>query len=247
MNIIHALILGIVEGVTEFLPISSTGHLILASRLLGIAQTDFVKSFEIIIQLGAIFAVIVLYAQALLKNPDICKKVLWGFVPTGVLGIFLHSIIKEKFLGNNAIVVWALFVGGIALIALELFMRNRKNALVEISYGSAFLIGASQALAFIPATTIAAGLLLGISRERVVEFSFFLAIPTMIAASGLELVSAPSLFTSGNFMALGVGFLTSFIVAVGAIKLFMRFIQKHSFVPFGIYRILIALAFLYLL
>ena len=169
-----------------------------------------------------------------------------------VLGIFLHSIIKEKFLGNNAIVVWALFVGGIALIALELFMRNRKNALVEISYGSAFLIGASQALAFIPgvsrsATTIAAGLLLGISRERVVEFSFFLAIPTMIAASGLELVSAPSLFTSGNFMALGVGFLTSFIVAVGAIKLFMRFIQKHSFVPFGIYRILIALAFLYLL
>ena len=164
----------------------------------------------------------------------------------------MHSIIKEKFLGNNAIVVWALFVGGIALIALELFMRNRKNALVEISYGSAFLIGASQALAFIPgvsrsATTIAAGLLLGISRERVVEFSFFLAIPTMIAASGLELVSAPSLFTSGNFMALGVGFLTSFIVAVGAIKLFMRFIQKHSFVPFGIYRILIALAFLYLL
>ncbi|KKU45779.1 MAG: Undecaprenyl-diphosphatase [Microgenomates group bacterium GW2011_GWC2_46_7] len=89
--------------------------------------------------------------------------------------------------------------------------------------------------------------MLGISRERVVEFSFFLAIPTMIAASGLELVSAPSLFTSGNFMALGVGFLTSFIVAVGAIKLFMRFIQKHSFVPFGIYRILIALAFLYLL
>ena len=177
------------------------------------------------------------------------KKALWGFIPAGILGLLLHKIVKEKLLGNDLIVVWALLLGGVTLIALEFFVKNRKQSRDTISYGDACIIGAVQALAFIPgvsraAATIGAGLLLGISRKRTVEFSFFLAIPTMLAATGLELMTTPSLLISGNIMALGVGFLTSCIVAIVAIKLFLRFVQNHSFVPFGIYRILIALLFL---
>src|SRR3989344_5892455 len=152
MTIVDSIILGIVEGVTEFLPISSTGHLILASVLLGISQSDFVKSFEIIIQLGAICSVIVLYGKSFL-NGAILKKIIIAFVPTGIIGLALYTIVKTYLIGSQAVVLWALFIGGAALIIFELWHREAENAagsIEGISYGQAFWIGVCQSIAVIP-------------------------------------------------------------------------------------------------
>lgn len=250
MTILQAFIFGIIEGITEFLPISSTGHLILTSNILRVSQSDFLKSFEIIIQLGAIASAIFLYWKTLCNVENI-KKLIVAFIPTGVIGLLFYKIIKTYFLGNEHVVLWSLFLGGIVLIIFEIFHQEKEvfeRGIKSISYKQAFTIGLFQSIAIIPgvsrsAATIVGGLLLGLKRKTIVEFSFLLAVPTMLAASGLDLVKNASSFSSSQFTVLTVGFVTSFIVAIISIKLLLQFIQKHNFIPFGIYRILIALLF----
>ena len=250
MNLFHALIFGIVEGVTEFLPISSTGHLILTAHLLGFAQNDFIKSFEIVIQLGAILSVVVLYWRSLLVNPEVLKRVITAFIPTAVLGFIFYKLIK-KFLLGESVVLWSLFIGGILLILFELWHEEGKNDAEEItyiSYPQAFLIGAFQSIAMIPgvsraAATICGGLFLGIKRKTIVEFSFLLAVPTVLAATSLDLIKSAGSFSLDQFQFLLVGFTASFVMGIIAIQFLLRFIQNHRFISFGIYRIVIALVF----
>ena len=251
MNVAQAIIFGIVEGITEFLPVSSTGHLMLTARYLGVAQTEFVKSFEIAIQSGAILAVAVLYWNTLIKGANIYKKLLAAFLPTAVIGALLYKVIKRFLLNSTSVVLWALFLGGIALIIFEYFHREKENAagaLSEISYPQALLIGLFQSLAIIPgvsraAATIVGGLILGIKRKTIVEFSFLLAIPTMGAAMALDLAKSARAFSSNQFFLLAIGFVVSFVVALAAIRFLLTFIKRHTFIPFGIYRILAAIVF----
>ena len=249
MNLFTVLIMGIVEGITEFLPISSTGHLILTSRLLAIPQTEFLKSFEITIQLGAILSVVVLYWRLLATDLKALKRVAVAFVPTGVIGLIFYHVVKSFLLGNSSVVIWSLFFGGIFIIIFELFYRQKNDSVSDISsitYPQALLIGVFQSIAIIPgvsraAATIIGGLFLGLKRKAIVEFSFILAVPTMLAATGLDLLKNSSSFSSGQFGYLAVGFLVSFIVAILSIKFLLVFIKNHNFIPFGAYRIILAL------
>ena len=251
MDLGQALILGIIEGLTEFLPVSSTGHLILAARLLKLPSTEFLKSFEIAIQLGAILAVVILYASSFLRDFAIIKRIAAAFFPTAVLGLIFYKIIKNFLLGNAQIVLWSLFLGGIFLIVFECLHKEKNDAqedIAKMSLPKAFWIGVFQSLAFIPGVsragaTIIGGLILGLKRKTIVEFSFLLAVPTMLAATALDLLKNASSFHADQFLFLAAGFVSSFIVAVVSIKFFLHFIQRHNFISFGIYRILAALLF----
>lgn len=251
MTFLHAVILGIVEGLTEFLPISSTGHLILTADLLNLAKTAFLSSFEVGIQLGAILAVVILYAKRILTQLKLIKILIVAFIPTAAIGLALYKLIKTYLLGNTVVVLWALLIGGIVIIIFEHFYREKPEAVSEvenISYKQAFAIGVAQSFAVIPgvsraAATIIGGLALGLKRKTIVEFSFLLAIPTMLAATGLDLLKTGSVFTSIEWGMLAVGFAVSFTVALLAIKWLLKFIQKHSFVYFGYYRIAVAIIF----
>lgn len=250
MDLFQALILSVVEGVTEFLPISSTGHLILASRVLNIPQTEFVKSFEIYIQLGAILAVVVLYFQTLVSNIKLWKTLLVAFIPTALVGLMFYKMIKEVLLGNLAVTLLSLFIGGIVLIVFEKFVKEKEGikSLAQINLRQAFLIGAAQAVSVIPGVSrsgasIVGGVLVGLNKQVAVEFSFLLAIPTMAAATGLDLLRSDFSFSSQEMIALLVGFTGSFITATLAIKLFLKYVQKNSFAWFGVYRIVLAITF----
>lgn len=254
MTTLHAIILGIVEGITEFLPVSSTGHLILTAKLFGLSQDAFLKTFEIAIQAGAIFSVVALYWKTFITDWEADKKIIAAFIPTALLGLLFYKAVKD-ILGNDTIVVWSLLLGGIALIVFEYFHREPRDATPDIgsiSYRDALFIGCFQAIAFIPgvsrsAATIVGGLLLGIHRRTIVEFSFLLAVPTMIAATGLDVIKNAASFSNQQAGILGIGFIVSFIVALVSIKLFLDFITRYTFTPFGIYRIAVALLFLLLI
>jgi undecaprenyl-diphosphatase len=247
MDLLTAAILGIVEGISEFLPVSSTGHLILTSHLLGLKHTDFLKSFEIAIQVGAISAVIVLYWRALLVDLNILKKVMVAFIPTGIMGLTLYKLIKQFLLGSSTIVLWSLFLGGVLLVVFEMWHREKEDAVAEvkdISFRQALIIGCYQSLAMVPgvsrsAATIVGGLLLGLKRKVIVEFSFLLAVPTMLAATAYDLLKSGSQFSLDQAQLLAVGFITSFVVALISIKFLLRYIQTHTFIAFGIYRIVL--------
>lgn len=252
MNVFDALILGIVEGFTEFLPVSSTGHMILVSRLLGVADDLFTKSFEIIIQLGAILAVVLLYRNIIFKNVALMTKVVTSFVPTAVVGLALYSFVKNYLLGNVLIVISSLFFGGIIIILFERKYRKmemvQETTVEQITYKQAIAIGLFQAIAIIPgisrsAATIIGGEIVGLSRKTIVEFSFLLAIPVMLAATVLDVYKHHEVFTGQDWKLLSIGFVTAFVVAVVAIKSFLTYVQKHSFTAFGIYRIVLALIF----
>ena len=247
MSLLHAIILGIVEGITEFLPISSTAHLILASKLLTL-DSEFVKSFEIIIQFGAILSVVVLYWNRF-WNWDVLKKLVVAVIPTGVIGLTVYGAVKTYLLGNVTLVLLTLLIGGIALIVFERFRTSVDTEVdfTEITYRRAFLIGLFQAIAVIPgvsrsAATIVGGSLIGVSKRTIVEFTFMLAVPTMLAATGLELVKSRDAL-AGNYGILAVGFVVSFITAIIAIKSFLGYIKKRSFAAFGWYRIALAVAY----
>jgi undecaprenyl-diphosphatase len=251
MNIFDSIILGAVEGITEFLPVSSTGHLILTSKILGLATTDFLKTFEIAIQSGAILAVVWLYRHIFFKwNPEVWKRLFVAFIPTGILGLVLHKYIKAL-LGSEATVLSALFLGGIFLVLFDLFHKEKESALSDIStisYRTCATIGLFQSVAMIPgvsrsAATIVGGLLLGISRKTIVEFSFLLAVPTMAAATGYDLLKSAGEFSQADFSLLAVGFVVAFLTAIIGIKGFLKIIGDRTFVFFGAYRILIAVAF----
>ncbi len=253
MDILSAVILGIVEGVTEFLPVSSTGHMILTGKLLGLPDIDFLKSFEIVVQLGAILAVVALYARSLLVKPMVLLKVAVAFLPTAVIGFFSYKILKSFLLGSTQVVLWSLLLGGVFLIIFELLYKKPKNEgnIDQVTVRQAFVIGAFQSLAIIPgvsrsAATIIGGLFLGLGRTTAAEFSFLLAIPTMGAAVALDLSKNAMVFTWNDIVALTVGFFVSFVVAILVIKVFMRYLQQNNFISFGIYRVVLALVLLFI-
>lgn len=245
MNLWTAIILGIIEGITEFLPISSTGHMILASDLMGLEHTEFLKSFEIAIQVGAISSVVFLYWRLLLVDVEVIKRVALAFLPTGILGLTLYRVVKSYLLGSAAVVLWSLFLGGLFLIVFEYWHREEDDAAGEIrrmSYRTAVIIGLFQSVAMVPgvsrsASTIIGGLILGLKRKTIVEFSFLLAVPTMLAATVYDLLKSAPGMTVGQVDLLAAGFITAFIVALLSIKFLLRFIQTHTFIPFGVYRI----------
>jgi len=252
MTILQSIIFGIVEGITEFLPISSTGHLILTAKLLRLEQTSFMKSFEIAIQLGAILSVVVLYWKSLFIKKEVMKRIAVAFIPTGILGLLLHGFVKQYLLSSNMTVVLSLLVGGILLIAFE-FAHNEKEDAVEdvahLSYWRAALIGVAQSVAMVPgvsrsAATIVGGMLAGLKRKTIVEFSFLLAVPTMLAATVLDLSKSYKDFSADQFDVLAVGFIVSFFVALVSIKWLLRYVQRNTFVSFGVYRIAVAGLFL---
>lgn len=251
MDYIQALLLSAVEGFSEFLPISSTGHLILTAQMLRISQTEFVKSFEIFIQLGAILAVVFLYWKTVCTNILGWKKVMTAFIPTAIIGFVLYKLIKQFLLGDAYLTLAALLLGGVFLIILELRYKEKKHhvdTIAAISYKKAFFIGVAQSLAVIPgvsrsAATIIAGLFLGTKRKAAVEFSFLLAVPTMLAATGLDMISTNFSFSSYEWSLLLTGFIGAFMTAIIAIKFLLKFIESHTFIPFGIYRIILAILF----
>jgi undecaprenyl-diphosphatase len=246
MGFLEALILGIIEGITEFLPVSSTAHLILTNSLLNVPQTDFVKSFEIAIQFGAILSVVYLYWRDLFVNIEVAKRLAAAFVPTAVLGFLFYKIVKGFLFETNSIIVGALIVGGIGLIVFELLHKESDSAIdeiAEIPYSKCAILGLCQSLAMVPgvsrsAATIIGGLLLGLQRKAIVEFSFLLAVPTMLAATGYDLLKSGATFAVDQIWILAVGFGVSFIVALLSIKFLLSFIRTNSFISFGVYRII---------
>ena len=251
-----ALILGIVEGVTEFLPVSSTGHLILASTLLGY-DADKWAAFNVIIQLGAILAIVVLYWRtfwAVLvglfgRQPmslRFVRNILVGFLPSAILGFLLINNI-EALLGNAVVVAWALIIGGVAILIVERLAKPGEIVgVAEMPLGRVLGIGLIQCLAMIPGVsrsgaTILGGLSLGVERRTAAEFSFFLAIPTMLGATVLEFVKHRDTLMAGaggvGFGAVAVGFVVSFIVAIVVVRGFVHYISRHGFAPFAWYRI----------
>ena len=251
LSIGQAFILGVVEGITEFLPVSSTAHLDLTRHVMHLPATDYLKAFEVIIQFGAILSVVVLYWRKLL-DVAVLKKVMVAFIPTAIIGKLLYDFIKGSLFGNMTVILSALVIGGVLLIIFERY-HNRSEAEVdfgEITYRKAVLIGLFQCVAMVPgvsrsAATIVGGSLIGISKRTIVEFSFILAIPTMGAATVLDIFeNHESLAT--NIPALACGFVVSFFTAILAIKSFLAFIKKRAFSAFGWYRIVLAVVFFFL-
>lgn len=252
MTFIDTIILGIIEGLTEFLPISSTAHLIIAGDILRIPKSEFLKTFDIFIQLGAMSAVIVLYFKSFL-NIEILKKIMTAFLPTAVIGFLLYKFIKSFLFENNIIIALALIIGGVILIFFEL--RNKEETkderdIKDITYKQSFLIGLMQSLAVIPgvsrsAATIIGGLIQGISRKTIVEFSFLVAVPTIGAATFYDLLKSGGSFASADLSILSLGFIVSFFIALISIKFLLKCLSKKSFIFFGVYRIIVGLVILF--
>ncbi len=246
MTIFHGLLLGLIEGLTEFLPISSTAHLILAGAWLKLPSSEFLKTFNISIQLGAILAVVFVYWRRLLSSRALIGRVAAAFLPTAAIGLAFYSLIKRYLLDSLPLIAWSLIIGGLLILWLEKYYARRAVAAEQaesaISYKQALLIGLFQALAIIPGVsrsgaTIIGGLGLGIKRREIVEFSFLLAIPTMAAATGLDLLKTDLSFSSQEIYIWLAGFITAFLIALLVIKLFLRFIETNNFSVFGWYRL----------
>lgn len=250
MTIIDALILGTVEGLTEFLPISSTGHLILVSDLLGLKQTDAHKAFEVSIQLGSILAVLFLFAHKLLTNKTLWFKISLAFIPTAIFGFLFYKNIKALF-GIETVAIM-LIIGGIVFLILEYYRRNVDErdckSIEQLSYKEALTIGVFQSISMVPGTsrsgmTMIGGIFAGLSRKSAAEFSFLLAIPTMVVATAYDLYKNRTTMVVDDYTLLVVGFITAFVVALVTVKAVMKFLTSHTFVAFGIYRIVVGLIF----
>ncbi len=251
-GLVDVVLLGIVEGVTEFLPVSSTGHLILASRLLGY-DPDQWKLFNVVIQLGAILAIVVLYWRTFAavlgglarREPGavrFVRNVVLGFVPAGVIGLALHKQV-EALLGHAEVVAVALIAGGIAILVIErLAKRDTVHGVADIPARTALGIGLVQCLAMIPGVsrsgaTIMGALTMGVERRTAAEYSFFLAIPTMLGATVLELVKNRAALDAGAVHDIAIGFAVAFVVAVVVVRAFVAVISRYGFAPFAWYRI----------
>lgn len=245
MTIFDSIILGIIEGFTEFLPISSTGHLIVASHFLGLDQNAATKAYEVIIQFAAILAVVMNYKDKFtFQKINLWIKVFVAFLPVGAVGFVFSSQIKELF--NIEIVAIMFIVGGFVFLIVEKFFLKDEALLLhdveQITMKQSIFIGFAQVLALIPGTsragsTIIGALLVGLSRKASAEFSFLLAMPVMSAVAAYDMLKHYKEFSEANLVTLGVGFVVSFIVAYLTIKLFMKFLEKFTFVAFGVYRI----------
>jgi len=246
MNIFDASILGIIEGITEFLPISSTGHMIVASKFLGLAQSDFTKAFEVIIQLGAILAVLFSYKEEFtFKKIGLWTKIFISFLPIGIVGFLLAKQVKEIF--SVEIVAIMFIIGGIIFIVVEKFYKEDKQThlddIEKISYKQALYIGIAQVFALIPGTsragsTIIGAMLVKLTRKAAAKYSFLLAFPVMLAVTAYDFLKHFHEFVGARADVLAIGFIIAFFVALISMKLFMRFLEKFSFVSFGVYRII---------
>lgn len=249
MNTIEAIIFGIVEGITEFLPISSTAHLEITRLFLNLPLTEFIKTFEIVIQLGAILAIVYLYREKLFSSTVYFKKILISFIPTGIIGYILYSLIKEYFFGNTMLMLTALFLGGVLILLFENFTSKKEtnhNSIEDLSNRNLVILGIAQALAVIPGVSrslavILSGRALNIDKKTITEFSFLLAIPTMLSATVYDLYKNGVSFGKGEWMDLSIGFIVSFFVALIVVKWLLDYIKNHSFKIFGWYRIILSI------
>ena len=267
----HAVMLAIVEGLTEFLPVSSTGHMVIVSSLLGISSLEYTKMFTVNIQFGAILSVVVLYWKRFFQSIDLYKKLLIAFIPAAVLGFVLNNII-DQMLESILTVAISLVVGGIILLFIDQWFKNDSTHSTP-SARQAFLIGLAQCVALVPgvsrsAASIIGGLALGISRKGAAEFSFFLAIPTMLAAASYKFLTdflhldikddllnfnstkigaALSNISNHDLWMLLLGNIVAFVVAMLAIRFFIGFLTRHGFKVFGYYRIAVGLLIIIML
>ena len=247
MDILEAIILAIIEGITEYLPVSSTGHMIIVSSFFGIAQEDFTKLFTIVIQLGTILSVVVLYFKRFFQTIDFYFKLLIAFIPAVVFGLLLSDVI-DSLLESPLVVAFSLVIGGIILLRVDDLFGNSENT--EISYSTAFKIGLFQCLAMIPGVSrsgasIVGGMTQKLSRTAAAEFSFFLAVPTMLGATlkkSYDYYNSGFTLTSEQINLLIIGNVVGFVVALFAIKTFIGFLSKHGFKIFGYYRIIVGIA-----
>lgn len=250
MSVIEAIILAVIEGLTEFLPISSTGHMIIASSIMGINEFAFTKIFTVNIQFGAILSVVVLYWKRFFTSIDIYFKLFVAFIPAAVIGLLLSDYI-DMMLENVIVVAISLLLGGIVLIFVDKWFADSNDGIDELTYPKSFKIGLFQCLAMIPgvsrsAATIIGGLNEKLTRKAAAEFSFLLAVPTMLAASSYKLLQGYKDIQIADIQTLLVGNIVAFIVAMFAIKFFIAFLTKYGFKIFGYYRIVLGLAILIL-
>lgn len=255
MTTLQAIILGIIEGLTEFLPVSSTGHMIIGSSLMGIQSDDFVKLFTVAIQLGTILSVVVLYFKRFFKSIDFYLKLIVAFIPAAIFGVLLSDKIDELLESPETVAI-ALVLGGVVLLFVDkIWKDNTNNNSDTIKYPSAFTIGLFQCLAMIPgvsrsAATIIGGMQQKLTRKAAAEFSFFLAVPTMFAATAkklLDFYKDGHTITSEEWSLLAIGNVVGFLVAIIAIKSFISFVTKYGFKAFGVYRIIVGCIILALL
>lgn len=247
MSWLELVILAIVEGITEFLPISSTGHMIITQSVLGMESSEFLRSFIVNIQFGAILSVIVLYWRRFFQTANFYFKLFVAFIPAAVIGFLLGDYI-DKLLENVIVVAASLLIGGVLLLFVDKWF-NRPDEKQEVTYLKALKIGFFQCIAMIPgvsrsAATIVGGMAQKLNRKTAAEFSFFLAVPTMFAASAYKLLKTYHTITSDNIQMLIVGNIVAFVVAMIAIKFFIAILTKYGFKAFGWYRIILGAAIL---
>jgi undecaprenyl-diphosphatase len=246
MTLIQVIILAIIEGITEFLPISSTGHMIIAAHYMNIENQTLLKSFEVIIQFGAILSVVILYKKKFLSTDlSFYKKLIFAFIPTGIIGFILKNKI-ESWLGSVQIVAWALIVGGVVLIACDYIFKpqNQTKKIDDLNLKQSAALGFFQSLALIPGVsrsgaTIVGGLFMKLSKKEAAEFSFFLAVPTMAAATLYKSIKIIPTINMQEFGLITIGSLVAFLVAYVAIKTFIHIVGKYGFLYFGVYRIVL--------
>lgn len=257
MPYLEVIILGIVEGVTEFLPISSTAHLILASKILNINQNEFHKLFEVIIQSGAILAVLFMFIKSLKKNLSIIISIFFSFLPTAFFGLLFHQFIKKNFFENYSLIIFSLFIFGVIFLIIENLINQGKIKLFkkidQINVKESLIIGLFQSLALIPGVSRAGIVMLvmmflGFKRSDSAQYSFFLAVPTIFAASFLDLIKTNhSLLFQINYLhQLFLGFFVAFVTAFIVVKWFVKYLQKNTLIVFGWYRIIISFFYLIL-
>ena len=245
MSILQAILLAIIEGLTEFLPVSSTGHIMIGSSLMNIGSIPFTKTFTVAIQFGAILSVVVMYWHQFFQSIRFYLVLLAGFLPAAIVGFLFNDKIDEL-LERVDVVGWTLILGGIFFLIVDRLFREDPSKLGIVSYPTAVIIGFFQCIAMVPgvsrsAATIIGGLSQGLSRKKAAEFSFFLAVPTMFAATAYKLLKfyqGGNRFGGDEWILLAIGNVVAFIVAWLAIKSFLSFLTRHGFRFFGYYRII---------
>jgi len=247
MNILQSLVLGIVEGLTEFLPISSTFHLIVSSKILGLPSTDFLKLFEVVIQSGAIFALVFIYTKTLLSDKKLFLNVIYSFIPTAIVGFGLHKIIKNIFFESNWLML-SVFIGiGILFIVIEKYALNLVKTCESLTPKQAILIGLAQACSVVPGVSragsvIVAMMFMGYKRDEAAKYTFLLSLPTIFAASALDLYQGRAILSNltDGWILLGVGVVVALISAYLVVKWFTSYLSTHTLEIFGWYRLALA-------
>lgn len=257
MNIFHVLILSVVEGITEFLPVSSTFHLILTAKILRIAQSDFVKLFEVFIQAGAILSVVLIYFQSIIKDRELMKKTVVSFIPTAVIGFVLYKLIKTVFFNSPYLTTGVFILFGIIFLIIEYFVNKKRIKLHKevknLSYKQALMVGLMQSLAVIPGVSragavIIAMMVLGYKRDESARYSFILSIPTIFAASFYDLYKMREVAfqNMNNAGLLLIGFIGAFASSYFVVKWLLSYLQRNSLALFGWYRVVLGIILLIL-